>query len=186
MRKPILATLVAVAFIVSSCGRMNLSSQATQSGGVAPMSANDAMKNLAAMPMEEGGTAVTGDKSDLSAEELIRIIQENQGSLNGHAKASLDLSGLTTLLGQIQGGATTVPALANGMVNASGGSPSSASSVLSKILSVANLILPVLMFVAPQFAPIISAIISLVPVIQSFIATFLSAIHPSPTPVPAH
>ncbi len=173
MRHPLIATIVIVSFMLTACGRMDLSTKNQ-------MTETEAMDHLTELSMEQGGYNFRGRRSRLSVTELIRLIQENAPSAQGHNAVSsqADLSGLVQMLSLIQGGATSIGGLATGMVNSSGGSSQAASSKLSSIVGVIQALLPILMVIAPQYAFILQAIVTIIPIVVSFISLFKK---PTPT-----
>lgn len=174
MRHPFIATIVISAFLMTACGRMDLISQNQK------MSEDQAIENLAELPMEQGGYNFRGRKSSLSLAELMKLIEENAPKSGHNAIAgTTDLSGLVQLLSVIQGGKTGIFGVARGMLNANSGSFAATSSKLSSILGIINAVMPVLMVIAPQYGVILQAILTIVPIVLGIISLFKK---PTPTP----
>ena len=167
MRHPLIATVAIVAFMLAACGRMDLV-------GHNRMSESEAMDSLAELPMESGGYNFRGRRSQLSAAELIHLIEQHapKAASRNATASETDLSGLVQMLSLIQGGTTSIGGLAQGMVSANGNNSSVAGSKLNSIMSLINAIMPIIMTIAPQYAPILQAIVTIVPLVVTFISLF--------------
>ena len=162
------ATLVVCSLLlVSACGRV----QEKSLSGLSEQAALDVLgrtprdftsKEVVSMEGFENVVQdlVASGKADLSADA--------RGAISSSGGGLSQLGTLLNLLAQNQG----VGSVANGVVNANGGSPTKAEAAMSKILNIMQALLPLIAIFAPAFVPIAQAVMAIVPSIISIIASF--------------
>jgi len=180
MRRTSLVLLALALILINACGRMTLVSPGQS------MSENDALTTLLDVPMTQQRAARIGKNH--SVEGLNQLLQDLVASgqvrasanIRGATSGSVDLSQLSNIFTLLQSGqATSLLGLAQGLVNSTGSTTGTGSTLMS-IVALLQAAMPIIMVIAPQYAPIIQAIIVILPIVIQFISMMRK-----PKPVPS-